>query len=134
MSVDFALLNALMKFNENSSPKYTLFLNDQPYSLDNVTIENSPTPVNAPTTRGGVYFSDTFAYKVKGVVRDLSIVPLLSKTMLGPNTDFGEIKIKTDIDLNGQKKNLTLYTNLTNSMQNPNQIELNMILIKLESN
>ncbi|QUC65308.1 hypothetical protein NsoK4_03420 [Nitrosopumilus sp. K4] len=133
MSVDSDLLKTLMNINGNSSLKYTLYLNDQSYSLDDVVIENSPTPVNAPTTRGGVYFSDTFAYKVKGIVHDLSVIPLLSKTMLGPNTDFGEIKIKTDVDLNGQKKNLTLYTNLTNSIQHPDQIELNMILIKLES-
>lgn len=133
MSVDLDLLETLMKINEESSPIYTIHLNEQTYGLDRVTIKNSPTPVNSPTTRGGVYFSDKFAYKVKGVVSDLSIVPLLSKTMLGPNTDFGEIKITTTVDINGKNQNLVLYTNLTNSMQDSSGIELNMILVRLES-
>jgi len=95
-------------------------------------IVNSPTPVNSPTTRGGVYFSDTFAYKIKGVVSNLTIIPLLSKTMLGPNTDFGEIKITTQVIHDGKKTNLSLFTNLTNSVQYPSKIELNMIIIKLK--
>jgi hypothetical protein len=103
------------------------------YPLTGVSIVNSPTPVNAPTTRGGVYFSDTFAYKIKGVINDLSIIPLLSKTMLGPNTEFREIKITTQIVHDGKKLSLSLYTNLTNSVQSSSKIELNMILVKLES-
>ncbi|MDH3191480.1 MAG: hypothetical protein OEM18_02180 [Nitrosopumilus sp.] len=94
---------------------------------------NSPTPVNSATTRGGVYFSDKFAYKIKGVIKDLSVVPLLSKKMLGPNTNFDEIKITTKTVLSGKTKNLSLFANLTNSIQNPSQIELNMILINLKS-
>lgn len=133
MSVDTDLLHSLMEINEQSTLQYTLHLDGSQYPLDEVTIANSPTPVNAPTTRGGVYFSDKFAYKVKGIIKDLSVIPLLSKTMLGPNTDFREIKIITQIELNGTKKNVELYTNLTNSMQDSSQIELNMILVKLQS-
>jgi hypothetical protein len=88
--------------------------------------------VNSPTTRGGVYFSDKFAYKLKGTIHDLSVVPLLTKTMLGPNTEFGEIKITTRIENNDQKKDLTIYGNLTNSIQGPSKIELNMIIVKLQ--
>lgn len=134
MPVEQELLNFLIDANQQNSLDYSLYVNDSKYVLEDVSIVNSPTPVTSPTTRGGVYFSDKFAYKVKGVVRDLSIVPLLSKTMLGPNTDFAPIKITTSIDLNGQTKNFSLFTNLTNSMQNSTQIELNMILVNLESN
>jgi hypothetical protein len=88
--------------------------------------------VNSPTTRGGVYFSDKFAFKLKGTIHDLSVVPLLTKTMLGPNAEFGEIKITTHMENNYQKRDLTIYANLTNSVQRPSKIELNMIIIKLQ--
>lgn len=132
MSVDLDLLELLMEINEKQSLEYVLHLNDHKYRLSDVSIVNSPTPVNSPTTRGGVYFSDTFAYKIKGIINDLSIVPLLSKTMLGPNTEFREIKITTQIPNNNKKMNLSIFTNLTNSVQSSSQIELNMILVKLE--
>jgi hypothetical protein len=98
-----------------------------------VSITNSPTPVTSPTTRGGVYFSDTFAYKIKGIIDDVSIIPALSKTMLGPNTEFGEIKITTQIQSDNKKINLSLFVNLINSVQSLSKIELNMILVRLES-
>lgn len=133
LSVNLSLLEYLMSINEKEHLEYVLHLNGNKYILSDVSIVNSPTPVNAPTTRGGVYFSDKFAYKIKGIVNDLSIVPLLSKTMLGPNTEFGEIKITTQILKNDKKMNLSIFTNLTNSVQSSCQIELNMILIKLAS-
>ena len=127
------LLELLMSINEKQSLDYVLSLDDKTYHLADVSIMNSPTPVNAPMTRGGVYFSDTFAYKIKGVITDLSIIPLLSKTMLGPNTEFHEIKITTQIIRDGNKLSLSLFTNLTNSVQSSSKIELNMILVKLNS-
>ena len=134
MPINLDLLNSLMKAQNKSSLQYVLHLNNLQYDLDDVLIQNSPTPVNSPTTRGGVYFSDKFAYKVTGTIKDLSIVPLLSKTMLGPNTEFGEIKITTCIDTNDDsKQNLILFANLINSVQTPSKIELNMILVNLES-
>ena len=134
MTFDTDLLDILMNTNQTYSCNYTLHLNNKEYSLEDVSIINSPTPVNSPTTRGGVYFSDKFAYKLKGTIHDLSVVPLLTKAMLGPNTEFGEIKITTRIENNDQKKDLSIYANLTNSIQGPSKIELNMIIIKLQSN
>ena len=130
MSVDVNLLETLEK---NSNQEFQLVLNDNNYLLSNVVIENSPIPVNEPTTRGGVYFSDKFAYKMKGIIKDLSVVPLLTKKMLGPNTEFGELKIKTTTNIDGNQKNLEISTNLTNSVQTPDSIELSMIIVKLES-
>jgi len=134
MTVNLDLLENLMKTNQIHPCRFTLHLNKKDYVLNNVSISNSPTPVKSPTTRGGVYFSEKFTYKLKGIIRDLSVVPFLTKTMLGPNTEFGEIKITTHIETDNQKRDLSIYANLTNSVQGPSKIELNMIIIKLEYN
>lgn len=133
MSVNQDLLELLIKSNKNNSLDYTLHLNDATFSITDVSIMNSSIPVNKPTTRGGVYFSDKFAYKMKGVIKDLSVVPLLTKNMLGPNTEFGDLKITTKIESAGNPINLEILTNLTNSVQTPDSIELSMIIVKLES-
>jgi hypothetical protein len=133
MSFNKDLLEKLMEFNEKNSPKFTLYVNDETYPIASTSITNSPIPVNEPTTRGGVYFSDKFAYKMKCVVEDLSVVPLLTKKMLGPNTEFGELKITTNIESEGKSIPLEIFTNLTNSIQTPNSIELGMIIVKLDS-
>ena len=132
MSVNSNLLETLMKYAVKHSPKFILHLNDNLYNLINVSIENSPVPVNEPTTRGGVYFSEKFAYKMKGVIQDLSVVPLLTKKMLGPNTEFGELRISGEIQFNGKSVSVNVFTNLTNSVQTPNSIELSMIIVNLE--
>ena len=133
MSFNHDLLNLLMDSNENGSPVYRLFINDVSYPMTAVSITNSPIPVTEPTTRGGVYFSDKFAFKMKGMINDLSVVPLLTKKMLGPNTEFGELKITTLLESSGKSISLEIFTNLTNSVQTPNSIELSMIIVKLES-
>ncbi len=133
MSVNLDLLKILMEFNEKNSPQYQLSLNDDIFPITCVSITNSPIPVNQPTTRGGAYFSEKFAYKMKGVIEGLSVVPLLTKQMLGPNTEFVELKITTQIESNGESMNLEIFTNLTNSIQTPDSIELSMIIVKLES-
>ena len=117
MSVDSELLQKLMDYNEKNSPEFTIFVNDLNFTLLGVSIENSSIPVNEPTTRGGVYFSEKFAYKMKGSVEDLSVVSLLTKKMLGPNTEFGELKITTKIKSGEKIMNLNIFTNLTNSVQ-----------------
>jgi len=133
MSVNPDLLKILMDYNEKNSPQYKLYLNDDIFPITCVSITNSPIPVNKPTTRGGVYFSEKFAYKMKGVIDGLSVVPLLTKKMLGPNTEFVELKITTKIESDGKSMNLEIFTNLTNSIQTPDSIELSMIIVKLES-
>ena len=125
MSVNLDLLEILMEFNEKNSLEYLLNLNDDVYPITCVSITNSSIPVNEPTTRGGVYFSDKFAYKMKGMIEDLSVIPLLTKKMLGPNTEFAELKISTQIKFDGKSINLEIFTNLTNSVPRP-QIQLNL--------
>lgn len=133
MSFNNDLLEKLIDFNEKTPPIFTLYLNERTYPITSTSIINSSIPVNEPTTRGGVYFSDKFAYKMKCVVEDLSVVPLLTKKMLGPNTEFGELKITTTIDFDGKSIPIEIFTNLTNSVQTPNSIELSLIIIKLKS-
>lgn len=133
MSVDSDLFENLMVFTSQNSPKFTLYLNDTEYDLVDVSIENSSVPVNEPTTRGGVYFSEKFAFKMKGTIKDLSVVSLLTKKMLGPNTEFGELRISTLIELDGKSISLEIFTNLTNSVQTPASIELSMIIVNLKS-
>ena len=133
MSINSDLFENLMNHTVDNPPKFTLHLNDKDYLLVDVSIENSSVPVNEPTTRGGVYFSEKYAYKMKGAIHDLSVVPLLTKKMLGPNTEFGELKISSSIELDGKLTLLEILTNLTNSVQTPDSIELSMIIIKLES-
>ena len=57
----------------------------------------------------------------------------MTKKMLGPNTEFDDLKILTKIESNGKSLNIEIFTNLTNSVQTPNSIELNMIIVKLDS-
>ena len=132
MSINSDLLDILMTSGTNSS-KYEIQINEILFPITDVLITHSPTPVNEPTTRGGVYFSDKFAYKMKGVIKDLSIIPLLTEKMLGPNTEFGELKITTQINHDGTTLDLELFTNLTNSVQTPDSVELSMIILKLNS-
>jgi hypothetical protein len=132
MSINSDLLDILMA-SETHSSKYDFHINDTSFPITDVLITNSPTPVNEPTTRGGVYFSDKFAYKMKGVIKDLSVIPLLTEKMLGPNTEFGELKITTQINSDGAILDLEIFTNLTNSVQTPDSVELSMIILKLHS-
>jgi len=127
------LLKILIEFTEKNSPEYLLYLNNDTFPITCISITNSSIPVKEPTTRGGVYFSEKFAYKMKGVIEDLSVVPLLTKKMLGPNTEFVELKISTQIESDGKPMSVEIFTNLTNSVQTPDSIELSMIIIKLES-
>ena len=133
MSFNKDLLDHLIEFNKKNSSEFLLYLNDVTFVLTDTQITNSPIPVNEPTTRGGVYFSDKFAYKMNGLIKDLSVVPLLTSKMLGPNTEFGELRITTRIESDGKPVNLEIFTNLTNSVQTPDSIELSMIIVKLES-
>ena len=59
-------------------------------------------------------------------------MPFFTKAMLGPNTEFSELEIKTKFIENEQQNNLTLYVNLTNTVQKHNLIELHMRVISAE--
>ena len=124
------LLEKLIQNQEKYA--FQLKIDDKVFHLHNVEIKKSSTPVTQPTTRGGVYFSDTTAYKIKAYSTDLSLIPLFSEVMLGPNTDFKELEV-TALSAEGGTNPITLRTHLTNTMQNSSKIELNMIIIDVKN-
>ena len=127
MEIDENILSKLIGANDI---KYNLYLDGKEYILEQVNVAKSSIPVRKPTTRGGVYFSDTTAYKIKATTNDLSLIPLISKVMLGPNTDFKPIEIKTNLNVDGQSRNIILTTHLTNTMNSSDKLELHLIVDK----
>ena len=133
MTLDEKLLSKIIEIHQSQNLDFLIHFENIKYNLDDVKIVKTSTPVSKPTLRGDVYFSDTFDFKMKATVKEHSIVPLLSKSMLGPNTEFQELKITTNIPFENLQKNTTFYVHLTNSMQNSSHIELNMRIIRINS-
>ena len=129
MKIDETILSKLIS---DQSAKFNLRLHDKTFSLENVSIVKSAIPVRRPMTRGGVYFSDTTAYKIRTTVYDLSLVSLLREVMLGPNTEFKPLEIKTKITTKGKETPITLITHLTNTMNNKTKLELNLVIDQIE--
>jgi len=55
----------ITKIIQTSDQKYLMHVDDKMFSLQDILIEKTKIPVRKPTTRGGVYFTDTVAYKIK---------------------------------------------------------------------
>ena len=131
MTIDEKLLLEIIHFHESKKLKFILNIAQKSFPLSNVKIINSSTPLSKPNTRGGIYFSDTSVFKIVGTTNDLSILPLLSKSMLGPNSQFQELEIVTIIPQNNHSKNVSIYTNLTSSMKASSHIELSMNIVDI---
>ena len=131
MEQDKKLFLDLINSHKNKNLEFFLHFKDNIYPIKNVTISESSAPVRKPTVRGGVYFSDVLFFNLKGTINDSSIIPLLSDTMLGPNSEFKDLKVETKIPENGRQIELLLVTNLTNTMQSSSCVELNMRIIKV---
>jgi len=132
LSLDEKVLESLSQIQEEQILDCSVFLEDKTFPLNDLKIIKASTPVNRPTYRGGVHFSKNYLYKVKGTIRDTSIIPLLSKMMLGPNTDFRDILVTINTKFDNKPTVVTLHTNLTNSVQSSSRIELNLTIIGLE--
>jgi len=126
------MLLKIIEIHKSSKLDFVLCLASDTFLLENVVISKSSTPVNRPTNRGGVYFSDTFVFKIRATVSDLSLAPLLSQSMLGPNPDFQDLEITTNTKIGNSLKNVKLFAHLTNSMQSSSFIELNMNIIRIK--
>lgn len=129
MNIDEKLMLEIIHFHESKKLKFILNIAQKSFPLSNVKISNSSTPLSKPNVRGGVYFSDTSVFKIVGTTEDLSILPLLSKSMLGPNSQFQELEIVTIIPQNNHCKNVSIFANLTNSMQTSDHLELSMNIV-----
>ena len=128
MVMDEKLLASIMQHNKLD---YTLHLDTKSYQLSDVSITKSATPLTRPNMRGGVYFSDTFHYRIKATVDDTNIIQFLSKAMLGPNTEFKNLKITSSLKKDMGTKNISILTNLTNTMQSSSKVELNMVIVEI---
>ena len=119
----------LEKLSLLSDQKYSLYVDNTEYTIQVKSFSKSKIPVRKPTTRGGVYFTDTSAYKIKATA-DLSIKNQIPSLMLGPNTDFKPILIK----IPQHDVTITLTTHLTNVVSSKDWIELNLIIDKVSVN
>lgn len=130
--MDENILLKIIEIQKSTKLDFVLCFASDTFLLENVVISKSSTPVNRPTNRGGVYFSDTFVFKIRATVSDLSLAPLLSQSMLGPNPDFQDLEITTKAKIDNSLKNVKLFAHLTNSMQSSSIIELNMNIIRIQ--
>ena len=122
----------LSKISQSSDLQGFLQIREKDYSLNHFSVTKSKIPVRKPTTRGGVYFSDTTAYKVKASTKDLSIIDEIPKVMLGPCTDFKPIQIRATLELDGTTRTVTLVAHLTHAMKSKTMVELNLIVDKVQ--
>lgn len=122
----------VVKLSEMQNIPCTLHVEEKLYSIQQISITKSTIPVRKPTTRGGVYFTDTMAYKIKAITPDMSISAEIPKLMLGPNTDFKPILIKTRLTVDDTTHHITLITHLTNAVNTKEHVELNLIVDKVD--
>ncbi|MDE1876632.1 MAG: hypothetical protein KGH86_07385 [Thaumarchaeota archaeon] len=122
----------VVKLSEMQNIPCTLHVEEKLYSIRQISITKSTIPVRKPTTRGGVYFTDTMAYKIRAIIPDMSISAEIPKLMLGPNTDFKPILIKTRLTVDDTTHHITLITHLTNAVNTKEHVELNLIVDKVD--
>ena len=123
--------DVLIKLSEVQNLSCTIHVEEKSYQVSKMSIVKSTIPVRKPTTRGGVYFTDTTAYKIKAVTSDITISPEISKLMLGPNTDFKPFLVKTEL-VGGTRQPVTLTVHLTNAVNTKDHVELNLIVDKVD--
>jgi hypothetical protein len=122
MGLDKSIIENLI---QNKTRMVELMVQEKKFSIDSSDLSYSDVPVNQPTTRGGVYFSDTMAFKARIMIKDPTISKSLSKVMLGPNTEFAKIQLIPDGDASVQ-----IFANLTNYVQKSNGVELNLVVVE----
>lgn len=109
-----------------------LSVGERSYQIQSISVAKSTIPVRKPTTRGGVYFTDTTAYKIRASTHDLSIIPEMPRLMLGPNTDFVPILLQTRVIVQDKENQVILVTHLTNAVNTKEKVELNLIVDQVE--
>jgi len=124
--------DVLIKLSETQNLLGTIHVEAKSYQVSKMSIVKSTIPVRKPTTRGGVYFTDTSAYKIKAVTSDIAISSEIPKLMLGPNTDFKPFFVKTELTVGGNRQLVTLTVHLTNAVNTKDHVELNLIVDKVD--
>lgn len=124
--------DVLVKLSQVQNLSCVMHVDEKSYQVQKISIVKSTIPVRKPTTRGGVYFTDTTAYKIKAITQDLTISAEIPKLMLGPNTDFKPILIKTKLSVGDTEQHVTLTVHLTNAVNTKDHVELNLIVDKAD--
>src|SRR5574340_1383479 len=124
--------DVLVKLSKVQNLSCVMYVEEKSYQVQKMSIVKSTIPVRKPTTRGGVYFTDTMAYKIKAITQDLTISAEIPKLMLGPNTDFKPILINTKLAVGGTEQHVTLTVHLTNVVNTKDHVELNLIVDKVD--
>ena len=119
-------IEEIINLHKKQSLSYKLMLGNNQFHVHELEIRNELTPVTKPTKRGGVYFSDKTIWRIKLVIKDLAVSKYLKNAMLGPNDEFQDIILETT--QNNNQSITKIVTNLTNSVQNKDKIELNLVV------
>ncbi len=112
-----------------SNPSWSVLVQKREFVPESVEVTKSAVPVKKPGARGGVYFSETEAYRVICSVPDPAIAPLLTPLMLGPSADFTPIEITATLD--GDR--YLIRANLTSYVQTKTGIRLNLVVVGVSS-
>ena len=115
----------LQQIVQENSSSFEMIIENNMFEIDEIDIFQTDNPITEPTTRGGVYFAEMKEIKIQATILDTTVSKYLSKAMLGPNKDFLDIILKSNITGGGK---ISLITNLTNSMQNSSKIILYLTL------
>jgi len=126
------ILKKIIDIQNSNQINYSLLIDGKSIKLESVSLSNATFPVKKPDVRGGVYFSGTSGFKIKGITRELSLLPSFTDAMLGPNTEFSELEIKTTVTVDDITKDIVLLVNLSNTVQKKDQVELNMNIIGMK--
>ena len=114
----------LQEIVQENSSSFEMIIENKVFEIDEIDIFQTDNPITEPTTRGGVYFAKMKEIKIQATILDTTVSKYLSKAMLGPNKDFLDIILKSNIT-GGE---ISLITNLTNSMQNSSKVILYLTL------
>lgn len=133
MEIQDDLIEELIGKIGSDNLEFKIEIKDKSFVCDKVTIAKAITPVTKRTERGGVYFSDVEIFRIKAQIKNKEIIPLISKVMLGPNTEFADIKVSTNAKINDNQTRICFHTNLTNSMENLSFVELSLTINETET-
>ena len=115
----------LQEIVHRNSSNFKMLIGENSFAVNEIKVFQTENPITEPTTRGGVYFAELKEMKVQATILDTSVSKHLSKAMLGPNKDFLDITLQGDNKDGGE---ISLVTNLTNSMQNASKVVLYLTL------
>ncbi len=101
----------------NDGLRFTLDFAQMSFLLYDVVIYRTP----ARKTEG--------AFQMRARTRDRQAVALASEAMLGPNAEFGDVRVMTEAVIDGKQTRVCLHTNLTSSMESSSFVEINLSIV-----